>query len=69
MKFSAFVTRVMLQLHVGYGWAAPWSHMEHRLGVLDIMHNEYQKEIGEGDELEEWTARIESTALQCSKEA
>lgn len=67
MKFSAFVTRVMLQLHVGYGWAAPWKHIEHNLGVLDIMHREYQKEIGE--DVLEWKARIESTALQCNKGA
>ncbi len=65
MKFSAFVARVMLQLHVGYGWDVPWKHIEHNLRVFDIMYSEYQKEIGEGDELEEWTARVESTALKC----
>lgn len=66
MKFSAFVTRVLLQLHLGYGWAVPWKHIEHNLGVLDIMHNEYQKEIEEG--APDWKGRIESTALQCNKE-
>ena len=68
MKFSDFVTRVLKQLHTGYGWAAPWAHIEHNLGVLDIIQTEWVHECNDDLSVSEvhWTARVESTALKCN---
>lgn len=66
MKFSWFVAKVLTQLHEGYGWAAPWSHMEQNMGALDIMEVEYQKEVRE--DIHDWTSRVESTALKVNTE-
>jgi hypothetical protein len=66
MKFSQFVARVLTQLHEGYGWAAPWRHLEDRLALLDIINDEYQKESRE--DAPDWQGRVESTALKVNTE-
>jgi|SaaInlV_165m_DNA_2_1040747.scaffolds.fasta_scaffold118855_2 hypothetical protein len=48
------------RLNAGYGWKAPWSHLQNRSQIFDVLHDEYQKEIRE--ESPDWQGRVESTA-------
>ena len=70
MKFSDFVTRVLNQLRENYNWRGAWKMVGDHLDILDLIQTEYSEECDsqmDVNAVPDWTARVESTALECDR--